>query len=153
MALLNQKVRVRDFLSSGLTGEHSEPLRKMPHGLRIFQALINISVPMRVSDLAQHVRTVGFTEFTIPLPVGVFAFPEAPMFHREVQVGHVFVDDRNEATKGHPGLRAEIQPGRSDIVRGGPNWWLRLLITFWATEVGNQRLTINHPGEFTAESV
>ncbi len=94
MTLLDQEGQVQDFLSSGLTGEESELLWLMPEGPRIFHALTNISEPMRVPDLTEHVRAIGFTEFTIPLPVGVFTFLAAPMFHRGVRVGHVFVGDK-----------------------------------------------------------
>ena len=94
MTLLDHDGQVHDFLSSGLTGEESELLWLMPEGLRIFQALTDISEPMRVPDLVEHVHALGFTEFSIPLPVGVFTFMAAPMFHRGVRVGHVFVGDR-----------------------------------------------------------
>ena len=87
---------LEDFLSSGLSGEESERLWLMPEGLRIFQALTGISEPLRLPDLAAHVRGLGFTDFTIPLPVGVFRFMAAPMFHRGVRVGHVFVGDRED---------------------------------------------------------
>ncbi len=96
MTLLDDGGCVQDFLSSGLSGEESERLWLMPEGLRIFQALTGISEPMRVPDLAQYVHAMGFTEFTIPLPVGVFRFMAAPMFHRGDRVGHVFVGDRED---------------------------------------------------------
>ena len=96
MALLDDGGRVQDFLSSGLSGEESAQLWLMPEGLGIFQALAGISEPMRVPDLAEHVHAMGFTGFTIPLPVGVFRCMAAPMFHRGVRVGHVFVGDRED---------------------------------------------------------
>ena len=33
-----------------------------------------LSRPVRLPDLAEHVRGLGFSDFTIPLPVGVFRF-------------------------------------------------------------------------------
>ena len=96
MTLLDDGGMVEDFLSSGLSAQESERLWLMPDGLRIFQSLTSISEPMRVPDLAEHVRALGFTEFTIPLPVGVFTFMAAPIFHRAVRVGHVFVGDRED---------------------------------------------------------
>ena len=94
MTLLDDGGLVQDFLSSGLTAEESGQLWLMPEGLGIFQALTNVSEPMRVPDLAAHVRALGFGDFTIPLPVGVFRFMAAPMFHRGNRVGHVFVGDK-----------------------------------------------------------
>ena len=96
MTLMDDDGLVQDFLSSGLNSEESERLWLMPDGLRIFQALTGISEPMRVPDLAEHVHGMGFTEFTIPLAVGVFRFMAAPMFHRGIRVGHVFVGDRED---------------------------------------------------------
>ena len=87
---------MQDFLSSGLTPQESELLWLMPEGLRIFQSLTDISEPVRVPDLAEHVRGLGFGDFSIPLLVGVFSFLAAPVFHRGVQVGHVFVGYKDD---------------------------------------------------------
>ncbi len=96
MTLLDDGGMVRDFLSSGLDGQESELLWLMPEGLAIFRALTSVSEPMRLPDLAEYVRGLGFTEFTIPLPVDVFRFMGAPMFHRGERVGHVFVGDKED---------------------------------------------------------
>ncbi len=102
MTLLDDGGRVQDFLSSGTTAAEAERLWLMPEGLRIFEALANISGPLRVPDLAEHLRGLGFTDFSIPLPVEVFRFMASPMFHRGARVGHVFVgakDDGEEFTR------------------------------------------------------
>ena len=91
MILLDGQGGVQDFLSSGLTEEESGRLWLTPEGLRLFQALTNVTEPVRIPDLAKHVHALGFTEFAIPVPVEVFTFMAAPMFHRGVWVGHVFV--------------------------------------------------------------
>ena len=96
MTLLDDSGGVGDFLSSGLSAQESKRLWLMPEGWRVFQALTHVSGPMRIPDLAEHVHGLGFTDFTIPLPVGVFRFMAAPMFHRGVRVGHVFVGDRED---------------------------------------------------------
>ena len=88
---------LHDFLSSGLSGEESEQLWLMPEGLRIFQSLTGISEPLRLPNLVEHIQGLGFTEFAIPMTVGpVYRFMAAPMFHRGVLVGHVFVGDRED---------------------------------------------------------
>ena len=96
MTLLDDGGMVRDFLSSGLNPQEAERLWLMPEGLRIFQALTGLSEPLRLPDLAEHIRGLGFPDFTIPLPVGVFRFMAAPMFHRGHRVGHVFVGVRED---------------------------------------------------------
>ena len=96
MTLLDDAGRVEDFLSSGMTGEEAERLWLTPDRWQLFESLTGISESMRVPDLVEHVRSLGFTEFSIPLPVGVFRFMAAPIFHRDVRVGHVFVGDRED---------------------------------------------------------
>ena len=96
MTLLDDEGRVEDFLSSGTTPQEAERLWLTPEGLRLFEALTGISEPLRVPDLVEHVRGLGFSDFTIPMPVGVLRFMAAPMFHREARVGHVFVGDKED---------------------------------------------------------
>ncbi len=96
MTLLDDAGRVRNFLASGMTAEEAERLWLTPDRWRLFQALTHVSQPLRIPDLAAHVRGLGFTDFTIPLPVKVFRFMAAPMLHRGDRVGHVFVGDRED---------------------------------------------------------
>ena len=96
MTLLDDMGQVQDFLSSGMTVQETEQLWLTSEGLRLFEALTNVSQPLMLSDLVEHVHALGFTEFTIPLPVDVFRFMAAPMFHRDVRVGHVFVGDKED---------------------------------------------------------
>ena len=96
MTLLDDGGEVREFLSSGLTDEESGLLWLTPQGPVIFQALTHISEPVRIPDLAAHVRGLGFSDFAIPLPVGVFSFLATPMFHLGNRVGHVFVGYKDE---------------------------------------------------------
>ena len=94
MTLLDDGGRVGDFMASGMTAEEAERLWLTPDRYQLFQALTHVSEPLRIPDLAAHVHSLGFTDFTIPLPVDVFSFMAAPMHHRGVHVGHVFVGDR-----------------------------------------------------------
>ena len=54
MTLLGDGGMVEDFLASGLSDEESELLWLMPEGLSVFQALTDISEPMRVPDLTER---------------------------------------------------------------------------------------------------
>ncbi len=96
MTLLDEDGQAQDFLSSGTTAQEDEQIWLTPDGLRLFQALTNTSEPMRVPDVVKYVRSLGFSDFTIPMPVGVLRFMAAPMFHRGVRVGHVFVGDKED---------------------------------------------------------
>ena len=94
MTLVDDEGRVQDFLSSGMTSEEADRLWLTPDRWRLFESLTNISESLRLPDLVEHIRALGFTDFTIPVPVEVFRFMAAPMFHRGARVGHVFVGDK-----------------------------------------------------------
>ncbi|MCY4663536.1 MAG: ATP-binding protein, partial [Acidimicrobiaceae bacterium] len=95
MTLLDEGGQVQDSLSSGTTAEEAEQLWRTPDSHRIFEALTQICEPLRVVDLVEHVRSLGFDEFRVPMPVEVFSFLAAPMFYRGARVGHVFVGDKD----------------------------------------------------------
>ncbi len=98
MTLLDDGGRgeVQDFLSSGLTGEEAEALWLMPEGLRVLEALTGISAPLRIPDVVKHVRAMGFSGFSIPVPVGrPCSFLAVPISHRGERMGHVFVGDKD----------------------------------------------------------
>ena len=82
MTLLDDGGQVQDFLSSGLKAEESEQLWLMPDGLQLFQALTDISEPMRLPDLAEARPGHGLhpvhhppAGWGIPLPVGAHVPP------------------------------------------------------------------------------
>ena len=96
MTLLDDGGHVEDFLSSGLTAADAEGLWLMPEGLRVLEALTGITEPLRIPDVVEYVRALGFTEFSIPVPVGrACSFMASPIFHRGNRVGHVFVGDKD----------------------------------------------------------
>ena len=99
MTLLDEQGELRDFLSSGLTEEQAALLWAMPDGPGIFEFLTDVTEPLRIPDMAEHIRALGFGAFTIPLRVGVFRVLAAPMFHRGARVGHVFVGDREDGAE------------------------------------------------------
>ncbi len=96
MTLLDGGGGVEHRLTSGFTAGEAEQLWLTPDGLRLLEALTGVSEPVRLPDLVEHVHALGFTEFAVPLPVGVFRFMAAPMFHRGIRVGNVFVGDRED---------------------------------------------------------
>ena len=95
MTLLDEGGQVQDFLSSGTTAEEAERLWLTPDPYQIFESLTEIAEPLRVADLAEHVRSLGFPEFEVPVPVEVFSFLAVPMFYRGERVGHVFVGHKD----------------------------------------------------------
>ena len=96
MTLLDDGGGVEHHLTSGFTAGEAEQLWLTPGGLRLLEALTAVPEPLCLPDLAAHVHALGFKDFSIPLPVGVFSFLAAPMFHLGNRVGHVFVGYKDE---------------------------------------------------------
>ena len=95
MTLLDGGGRVQHFLSSGLAPSEAEALWLTPEGQGVLESLTNISEPLRIPDVVEYVRALGFAEFSIPVPVGrACSFMASPVFHRGERVGHVFVGDK-----------------------------------------------------------
>ena len=67
---------------------------------------------MRVPDLGEHVRSMGFAGFKIPLPVGVFSLLESPRYvFTEPRVGYYMPEGEEEVGDGDgkkPALRDSI---------------------------------------------
>ena len=98
MTLLDDEGRVQNFLSSGLTAGEDRQLWVTPEGLGVFQALTGITEPVRIPDVVEYVRSLGFAGFSIPVPVDrACSFMAAPVFHLDARVGHVFVGTRKMA--------------------------------------------------------
>ncbi len=96
MTLLDDEGGLEDFLSSGMTEQEAEELWLTPEGLSILESLTGISETLRFPNLMEHIRSLGFAEFSAPVPTGGgFPFLAAPMFHRGARVGHVFVGDKD----------------------------------------------------------
>ena len=95
MTLLDEGGQAEDFLSSGTTAEQDERLLLTPDGPQIFESLTEISEPLRVDDLESHVRSLGFTEFEIPVPADAFGLVAVPMLYQGGPVGHLFVGGKD----------------------------------------------------------
>ncbi|WP_419915764.1 ATP-binding protein [Candidatus Poriferisodalis sp.] len=95
MTLLDEGGQAEDFLSSGTTAEQDERLLLTPDGPQIFESLTEIAGPLRVDDLESHVRSLGFTEFEIPVPADAFGLVAVPMLYQGGPVGHLFVGGKD----------------------------------------------------------
>ena len=78
-----------DFIVSGLTREEHQGLWEMPQGLGFFEYLSGLKEPLRVSNIAGHLRAVGMPEFSPPVPASSLLV--APMRHQGVGVGTIYL--------------------------------------------------------------
>ena len=95
LTLLDDRGQIQDFLSSGMTPEEALRIWNTPDGIRIFDYLDSLSVPLRVPDLLGRLRSMGLPEIQPPESVdNVLSFLAAPILHRGDRVGNIFVAEK-----------------------------------------------------------
>ena len=99
MILFDEDGRPKDLLTSGTTDEQDERLWLTPDPYGISISLTDDLSPLRVADLVGHVRSLGFADFDIPLPVEVFSCLAVPMVDWDGRVGHLFVGAKDGAAE------------------------------------------------------
>ena len=77
------------FITSGLTEEEHQGFWDMPEGLGFFEYLSGLEEPLRISDIAGHLGTLGMPSF---LPtVSISSALVAPIRHQGVGVGTIYL--------------------------------------------------------------
>ena len=79
--------RIQEFITSGITPEERSLLGDPPKGLGLLGYLNEIQEPLRLADLSQHSRSVGFPENHPPMR----SFLGAPIRHHNQPVGNIFL--------------------------------------------------------------
>ena len=80
--------RIREFITSGITPEERSLLGDLPQGLGLLGYLNEIQEPLRLADLTQHSRSVGFPENHPPMKT----FLGVPVRHLERSVGNIYLN-------------------------------------------------------------
>ena len=97
MTLTGDSGEIEDFLSAGMTPEEAARVWDVPQQWQIIEHFTGIVEPMRVGDLADHLRSAGLPTFDPPLPVGPeVPFVAAPIMQRGEHVGNIFVADKED---------------------------------------------------------
>ena len=90
---------VREFVTSGFTPEEKRQFAEWPDGPRLFAHLRDLQGPVRLADLPDYVRALGFSADLMRSRT----FLGTPMRHRDVHVGHFFLAEK----AGAPGFTEE----------------------------------------------
>ncbi len=85
--------RLEDHVAAGMTAEEAAQLWEMPYGERFHDYLNAMATPLRVADLTSFLEAMGLPEFHPPVTIS--ACMAAPLLHRGVAVGHVYVGKRD----------------------------------------------------------
>ena len=84
---------VREFITSGFTPEEKRRFAEWPDGPRLFAHLRDLPGPVRLADLPDYVRALGFSADLMRSNT----FLGTPMRHRDVYVGHCFLAEKEDA--------------------------------------------------------
>ena len=84
---VNEAGTVREFFTSGFTPEEKQQFAEWPDGPRLFAHFRDLPGPVRLADLPDYVRALGFSADLMRSKT----FLGTPMRHRDVHVGHFFL--------------------------------------------------------------
>ena len=84
---------VREFVTSGFTPEEKHQFAAWPDGPKLFAHLRDLPGPVRLADLPDYVRALGFSADLMRS----HTFLGTPMRHRDVHVGHFFLAEKEGA--------------------------------------------------------
>ena len=98
------------FIASGLTEEEHQGLWDMPEGLGFFEYLSGLEEPLRVPDVAGHLRGLGMPDFLPAVPVSSLLV--APIRHLGIGVGTIYLAQEAGGREFTPGGRGDPGPLR-----------------------------------------
>ena len=82
--------QLEDVVMCGFTPEEERRIAEWPDNMQVFERLRDLPSPVRVADMPDYVRALGYsTEGVI-----IKTFQGAPMRHRDVQVGNFFLGEK-----------------------------------------------------------
>ena len=84
---------VREFVTSGFTPKEKLEFAAWPDGPKLFAHLRDLPGPVRLADLSDYVRALGFSADLMHSET----FLGTPMRHRDVHVGHFFLAEKEDA--------------------------------------------------------
>ena len=80
----------QDFVTSGFTAEEHRKLVEWPDGPRLFEYFRDLPGPLRLADVPDYVRSLGFSTDRLPSKT----FQGTPMRHRGVHVGNFYLAEK-----------------------------------------------------------
>jgi PAS domain S-box-containing protein len=82
--------RVEQFITHGVTPEERERIAHLPQGLGLLGLLHQLQQPLRLSDLSQHHRSVGFPANHPPMKT----FLGVPLRHGDEGLGNIYLTEK-----------------------------------------------------------
>ena len=88
---IDEKGEPQDFVTSGLTDDAHRALVEWSDGLRLFEHFRDLPGPLRLSDVPEYVRSLGFASDRLP---SSRTFQGTPMRHRGRHVGNFYLVEK-----------------------------------------------------------
>ena len=89
---IDEAGRPLDFVSSGLTPDQHREIVSWPDGARLFEHLRDLPSALRLRDISEHVRSLGFSADLLPFKT----FVGTPMRHRSEHVGNFYLTGKED---------------------------------------------------------
>ena len=90
IATIDGKGEPQDFVTRGLTDEEHRQLVEWPDGPRLFEYFRDLPGPLRLTDVPDYVRSLGFSPDLLPSRT----FQGTPMRHLGAHVGNFYLVDK-----------------------------------------------------------
>ena len=90
IATIDAKGEPQDFVTRGLTDEEHRQLVEWPDGPRLFEYFRDLPGPLRLTDVPDYVRSLGFSPDLLPSRT----FQGTPMRHLGAHVGNFYLVDK-----------------------------------------------------------
>ena len=90
IATIDEAGAAQDFVTSGFTAKEHRKLVEWPDGPRLFEYFRDLPGPLRLADVPDYVRSLGFSPDRLPSKT----FQGTPMRHRGVHVGNFYLVEK-----------------------------------------------------------
>ena len=98
IGVFDESGRVQTFVTHGITAEQRERLGDLPKGLGLLGVLQHEQSPMRLADISEHPRSVGFPPNHPPMR----SFLGAPVRLGEESLGNLYLTEKVEGAEFTP---------------------------------------------------
>ena len=94
LTTLDDRGRVQDFVTSGMTPEQHRQLEALPEGPRLFERFRDLQAPLRLGDVPAYLRSNGMSPTLVSDVVPTKTLQATPMRHGGKHVATFFLADK-----------------------------------------------------------
>ena len=92
IATVDAAGEIEEFVTSGFTSAEQDDMVAWPEGPQLFEHFRRLGEPVRVGNLPDYVRALGFS----PDPMRSRTMQGAPLRHRDINVGNFFLAEKED---------------------------------------------------------